>query len=186
MAGLARQPLATFLDRVAQPTPAPGGGCSAAVACGLGAALVEMAAGIEGGRHSPGRLEELRVEALELAERELDSYAPVLEARRLPAADPERAERVAAALERASDAPLAIAELAAEVAELGAELAAGAGPSVRGDALAGVLVAEASAAAAAALVKTNLGGAREPPALMRARAASARAGAARERAVASV
>ena len=52
--------------------------------------------------------------------RDLTSYAPVLEAERLPADDPERAGRLEAALGDASRAPLAIAEAAAETAELAA------------------------------------------------------------------
>ena len=186
---LAEQPLGSFLDEVAAPTPAPGGGSAAAGACALGAALVEMVARIELGRADaavrpradlPDRLEALRGQALELAERELSSYGPVLEALRLPRDDPERAGRLEAALTQASAAPLAVAEAAAEVAESGAELAAVAGPAVGGDAVAGVLIAEAAAAASAALVEINLEARPEAEELTRARDARARAASARE------
>ena len=185
----AEQPLGSFLDEVAAPTPAPGGGSAAAGACALGAALVEMVARIELGRADaavrpradlPDRLAALRGQALELAERELSSYGPVLEALRLPRDDPERAGRLDAALTQASAAPLAIAEAAAEVAESGAELAAAAGPAVGGDAVAGVLIAEAAAAASAALVEINLEARPEAEELTRARDARARAASARE------
>lgn len=181
MTGLTRQPLVSLLEHVAAPTPAPGGGSSAACGCALGAALVEMAARIAGDREAEAeRLAALREKALELAEEELGSYEPVLEAQRLPRDDPDRPGRVAEALARASQAPLAIAEAAGEVAELGAGVATSARPAVRGDAIAGVLLAEASAAAAAMLVQINLE--RRPGAeemLGRAREASARATAAR-------
>ncbi len=186
---LAEQPLGSFLDEVAAPTPAPGGGSAAAGACALGAALVEMVARIELGRADaavrprvdlPDRLAALRGQALELAERELSSYGPVLEAMRLPRDDPERARRLEAALTQASAAPLAVAEVAAEVAESGAELAAVAGPAVGGDAVAGVLIAEAAAAASAALVEINLEARPEAEELTRARDARARAASARE------
>ena len=107
----AEQPLGSFLDEVAAPTPAPGGGSAAATACALGAALVEMVARIGLGRADaavrprrdlPDRLAALRGQALKLAERELWSYGPVLEALRLPRDDPERAGRLDAALTRAS------------------------------------------------------------------------------------
>ena len=65
----------------------------------------------------------MRERALALAEDELSSYAPVLEAQRLPRDDPDRAARIDAALTDASRAPLAIAEAAAEIAALGAEVA---------------------------------------------------------------
>lgn len=131
MHGFADRPLASLLEEFAASTPAPGGGSAAACACALGAALVEMAAALEGSGEGE-RMRILREHALELAERELSSYAPVLEARRLPRDDPERPGRIEAALADASAAPLAIAEAASEVAELGAGLAAQAGPAIRG------------------------------------------------------
>lgn len=189
MDGFAEQPLGSFLDEVAAPTPAPGGGSAAATACALGAALVEMVARIELSRADaavrprrdlPERLAALRGQALKLAERELSSYGPVLEALRLPRDDPDRAGRLDAALTRASLAPLAIAEAAADVAEIGAELAAAAGPAVGGDAVAGVLIAEVAAAAAATLVEINLEARPEAEELARAMDARARAASARD------
>ena len=185
MEPLARQPFETLLGGVAEAAPAPGGGSACACACALGAALVEMAAAIELGRPGsvldaglPVRLGALRKRALALAEEELSSYAPVLEARRLPEDDPSRASRLAAALEEASASPLAIAESAAEVAELGAEVTLVAAPAVRGDAAAGVTIAEAATAAAARLVEINVGSAE---AAERALGAARRAAVARAR-----
>ena len=178
MHGFADRPLASLVEELAASTPAPGGGSAAACACALGAALVEMAAALEGSGEGE-RMRILREHALELAERELSSYAPVLEARRLPRDDPERPGRIEVALAEASAAPLAIAEAASEVAELGAGLAAKTGPAIRGDALAGVLLGEAAAAAAASLVEINLDGHPDAEELARARTASARAAAAR-------
>ena len=154
MAALAEQRLADLLDAVAAPTPAPGGGSSAAIACALAAALVEMAAGIADGADA-ARARALRVRALELAEQELSSYAPVLEARRLPADDPARQARIVAALEEASAVPREIAAVAAEVGELARRVGAEVSASVRADAETGRLLAEAARAAAALLVETN-------------------------------
>jgi formiminotetrahydrofolate cyclodeaminase len=175
MPGLRKQPLASFLDDVAGATPAPGGGSSAGVVLALGAALVEMSARLAGDGGAAAEASGLRAEAVELAERELSSYAPVLEAARLPRADPARAARLAAALLEASETPLTIAERGAAAAELGAVVARASTPSVRGDAVTGTLLAEAAAAAAATLVEINL--ARQPgaPALEQAREARARA-----------
>jgi formiminotetrahydrofolate cyclodeaminase len=178
--GIASSPLAALLDEVAAPVPAPGGGSGAACACALAAALVEMAAAISGAS-PPGRLSELREEALALAEAELSSYEPVLAARRLSRADAGREARLVAALEDASGPPCRVAEAAAEVAELGAGVAASAEASVAGDAVAGVLIAEAAAAAAARLVEINLSRRPEAPTARRARTAAERARGARER-----
>jgi formiminotetrahydrofolate cyclodeaminase len=190
MPGLADQPLGRLLGFVAASDPAPGGGSSAAVAAALGASLLEMAAGLEIARGDSeledavaDRARELRAQALELADRDLSSYAPVIEAQRLPASNPERAERLAAALTEASLTPLAIAENAAETADLAARVTATSNPAVRGDALAGVLIAEAATAAAASLVEINLARA-DGPDLARAREARRRAQTAREDALA--
>ena len=179
VSGLREQPLASFLDEVAGPTPAPGGGTSAACAAAVAAALVEMAAGLAGDSEAAGRSSRLRAQALELAERELASYAPVLDALSLPRDDPRRSARLEEALLGASRTPLAIAEAAAEVAELGVAVARASSPSVRGDAVTGALLAEAAAAAATTLVEINLE--RQPTAreLEQARDARARAGRAR-------
>ncbi|MGH2803155.1 MAG: cyclodeaminase/cyclohydrolase family protein, partial [Thermoleophilaceae bacterium] len=119
MPGLTGQSLQSFLDAVAEAAPAPGGGSSAAVAAALGAALVEMAAGLARDSEAAARASSLRGRCLELAERELSSYRPVLEALRLPREDPARGDRLAAALLEASRAPAEIAQAGAELAELG-------------------------------------------------------------------
>jgi methenyltetrahydrofolate cyclohydrolase len=187
MADLAAQELSDLLDDLGSASPAPGGGSAAALACALGAGLVEMAARIELRRDDPAaaipdaleQVVELRARALALAEEELSGYAPVLEARRLAAADPGRAVRLAEALEEASRGPLGIAETAAEVARLGEHVAHVADDAVRGDAITGVLIAEAAAAAAAGLVEVNLSDRPEAAVAKQARAAAARAASAR-------
>ena len=163
MAGrLGSSSVAELLAEVAAPTPAPGGGSSAAVAVALAAALVEMS--------GDERAKALRERALELAEADLGSYAPVLEAQGLPADDPARAKRLRAALSEASAVPLALAEVGCEVAELAARAARGGRRSLEGDATAGALLAEAATCAAARLVELNLA----------AQPGDARVGAARE------
>jgi formiminotetrahydrofolate cyclodeaminase len=110
----------------------------------------------------------------------------VLDVMRMPADHPERAQRLEAALTEASRTPLAIAELAAEAAELGAQATAAAKPAIRGDALAGVLIAEAATVAAGSLVEINLAGRDDDADLARVRDARRRAQAAREDALATL
>jgi len=169
----AERPLSELLDRLAAATPAPGGGCAAAWCCALGAGLVEMAAGLTVAnrcyaevhprmREIQTRAVALRAEALAAGDRDAEVYAAVLEARRAGGAgaargggDP-RPERLAAALAAAAEPPLAVAAAGAEAGELGAEVAQRGNVELRGDAMAGVLLAEAATRAAARLVELNL------------------------------
>jgi methenyltetrahydrofolate cyclohydrolase len=191
MVPLTELPLSDVLEQVASATPAPGGGSSAACTCALAAALVEMAARLglaRGAGPSPGAPERARIlreRALRLAERELSAYLPVLEASRLPADHPDRRKRLQAALSDAAATPLAIAEAAAETAALGMDVVRGSNPRVRGDAITGVVLAEAAAAAAVALVEINLEGLGEDDRLEAARDARRRAAEARTGAVAT-
>jgi formiminotetrahydrofolate cyclodeaminase len=165
---LADRTLAELLAEIAAATPAPGGGSTAAVACALAAALVEMSAGPPHERAAA-----LRARALQLGEADLESYAPVLEAQR-------RGEPVGPALSAAAQTPLDVAEVACEVAELAAELARRGRPSLEGDAATAALLAEAATRAAVRLVELNLAAAPDDIRLRAAREYAARAWSARE------
>jgi formiminotetrahydrofolate cyclodeaminase len=173
VAELGNQSVERFLAAVASDAPAPGGGSSSAVAAALAAALVEMAGRLAKRADVVEAAGKLRQAALKLAEEELTSYAPVLAAR-----TPE--ERTVA-LAAASEAPARVAEVAAQVAGLGMDVADSSSTPVRGDALAGVVLAEAAASAAARLVEINLG---SGEVLERAREAERRASKARSSAAA--
>jgi formiminotetrahydrofolate cyclodeaminase len=77
---------------------------------------------------------------------------------------------------RTIELPLRMAGLAADAAELAADAAASTERAVRGDARAGVLLAEAAARAAALLVRMNGGGDAAADATGRAARAAARLG----------
>jgi len=155
--------LARFLELTASDEPAPSGGAVAALTVAMAAALCAMVARRSGARladapASARRADDLRGRAARLAPADAEAYAPVLEALRSPATPgPEdRGERIQAALSGAADVPLAIVEIAAEVAGLAASLATGGNPGLRGDALVAALLAEAGARAAGSLVEINL------------------------------
>lgn len=124
----------------------------------LAAALVEMAAAF-----SDRELPALREQALALAERELNAYAPVLEAAGLPKDDPTRTERRDGALSAAADSPLEIARLAAEVENLARDLAERGNRTLEGDPNAAAELAAAARRAAARLVEINLSGRHDDP-----------------------
>jgi formiminotetrahydrofolate cyclodeaminase len=165
---LADLPLSQVLDRLAEKTPAPGAGSTSALVCALAAALLEMAAAFDSspmGSACGVRAGALRDRALELVERERESYAPVLEALRLPASDPERATRLATALAGASAAPLAIASVGAQLAGIAAETVDGVSAHLVGEAVVASELAEGACRAAARLVEINLAGAPGDPRL---------------------
>ena len=174
--------LTGFLDDVGAKTSAPGGGAVAAVAVSLAAALVEMAAEFsgkqwEGAADAAARARELRTRAMPLAEADAEAYGAVIAATR---GTPDYDE----ALSRAADVPVAIAQAAADVAELAAELAACGNPNLRGDASTSALLAEAAARAAANLVEINLAEKGGDERIARARELASSAGAAAKRALA--
>ncbi len=152
-----------FLDELAAAGPAPGGGSAAALAVALAAALCAMTAELSA-RHlaqAPQIAAESRGllrRAAPLAQADADAYAGVLAALRAPGqpGGRQREEQVSAALARASEVPLEVAELGDRVAALAADVADRGNPAVRGDALAAAQLAAAAARTAAALVQINL------------------------------
>ncbi|HET8977356.1 MAG TPA: cyclodeaminase/cyclohydrolase family protein [Solirubrobacteraceae bacterium] len=158
-------PFGEVLARVAARTPAPGGGTTAALVCSLAAALVEMAAGFEAGPQAEerrARAAAMGSRALELADADLTSYEPVLQALRRPAGDAERAAALAAALSEAAGTPMGIAELGAEVAALAQGAADAGSRHLLGDCATAALLAEGACRAAAVLVEINLHGTTDP------------------------
>jgi formiminotetrahydrofolate cyclodeaminase len=158
-------PLAEVLGRLAAPTPAPGGGSAAGLACALAAALVEMSAGFESAADAESRrtgAAQARARALELAELDLSSYEPVLRALRRPAGDPERPARLAEALSAAAAVPFGISQVAGEVTAQARAATDAAGRHVRGDCATAAVLAGAACRAAALLVEINLHGTDDP------------------------
>lgn len=157
-------PVHAFAAQVAAETPAPASGSTAAVVVSLAAALVAMSARFSR-RDWPdaggvvAQAEALRKRAAPLAQADADAFEAVLAVRRtmksLPAG--ERDAALGLALSHAADVPLAIAETAADVAELAALVAEKGNPNVAADAAAAALLAEGAARAAATLVAVNLG-----------------------------
>jgi formiminotetrahydrofolate cyclodeaminase len=153
-------PLRAFLDLVASGEPAPGGGSVAAVAVALAAGLSGMAARLSAGQLADAdeladRADAARQRVAPLARMDAQSYARVLYAYRVPDSE-TRSERVSDALSGAADVPLAVAEIGNEVAGIAARLVEESNPSLKGDAIAAVLLAEAGVRAATVLVEINL------------------------------
>lgn len=149
MPGFGDDSLRGFATHLGERSPAPSGGAACAAAAALAAGAVEMAARFGGDERAAARAAQLREVLLALADEDARAYGRVLAA---------EGEARAAALTEAAGVPLEIAEAAAEAARLGARAAREGKPALVGDALAGVLLAEAAAQGAAQLVAINLAG----------------------------
>ena len=158
----ADMPFEELLDTIAAETPAPGGGSVAAFVAEMAASLAAMAARFahdwDGAAGAVAQAETLRQRAAPLADEDAVAYENVLTAMRMPQElEPEvRNTLIGETLSRAADVPLAIAECAASVAELAAEIAVCGNPNLRGDAAAAAILAASAARVAANLVEINL------------------------------
>jgi glutamate formiminotransferase/formiminotetrahydrofolate cyclodeaminase len=203
MSELVDLPVGELLARLASDAPAPAGGALAAIATAGAAAMVEMGASLTLSRERyratwpdmervRERASELRERAVALVAADAVVYEGVLAAMRLPRdTDAEREARAraldAASLEAAGP-PRAILAVAAEVAELAAEVAERGNVNLVGDAMTAAVIGEAAGRAAGVLVEIDAGASRAPDAselLQEARADTVRAAAARTRALAA-
>lgn len=190
--GSSNESVEDFLDSIAAETPAPGGGSVAAVVVEMAASLAAMTARFarqhwDGAAGAVAQAEALRARAAPLAQEDAEAYEAVLTAMRMPR-DLEAEVRntlIGDTLSRAADAPLRIAETAADVAELGATLAEEGNPNLRGDAAAAAILSEAAARAAANLVEINLATTETDERIGRARELAHAARVAAERALAA-
>jgi formiminotetrahydrofolate cyclodeaminase len=127
----------------------------------------------------------LRTRLVRLAEDDVRAFAAAMEALSATGeAGQGRDHLLAVALERAADVPLAIASAAADVAELAAIASIEGEPTLRPDATAAALLAEAASRTGARLVEINLATLPEDARRVAASAAAAAAAAARERSLA--
>jgi methenyltetrahydrofolate cyclohydrolase len=155
--------LRDLLDQVAAPEPAPGGGSVLALVTAMAAGVLAMAARASGdewpdARGIAAQAEALRARAAPLAQVDAETYERALAARDASAElAPERRDwEIGRRFAEAAEPPLEIARVAADVAELAAEVAARADQRLRPDALAAAALASAAARAAAELVGVNL------------------------------
>ena len=150
-----------LLEALAAPAPAPAGGSAAALSAAMGAALVDLVARASSEwAEAPGIAAQARVlheRLLELADADADAFATALAELRLArSAGADRDVRIGQALGLAADAPLAIAEAAADVHALARLAIADGRADVRPDAQVALELARAAARGAAHLVEINL------------------------------
>lgn len=167
-----------MLDRLAADGLAPGGGSAAALTVGFAARLVSMVARCSPAwPDAPGvaaQANTIGERAVELAGTDGRVWEAALVALRDAEADasydPKRNFALEQKLEAAAAAPLEIAALGADTAELAALAGEYGDGTYRADAAAAAALASGGATAAAHLVRVNLGVRADDPRLARARA----------------
>jgi methenyltetrahydrofolate cyclohydrolase len=181
-------PVRRLLDRVTSELPTPGGGSIAAVVTALAAGLVETVARGSADLDARGlaaQAKTLRERVEPLAQRDAEAYEQALVALRLPESlEAEvRSDTIGRSLAYAAEVPLAIALIAADVAEAAAVAAECGDASTCADASVAAVLAEGAARGAAHLVEINLTTSAEDERVLRAQRAAETAADAAKRAL---
>ncbi|WKZ47740.1 MAG: glutamate formimidoyltransferase [Anaerolineales bacterium] len=163
--------LASFLDELASPLPAPGGGSAAAYAGAMGAALVAMVSGLTIGRKKYAEVEaemqavrvmaeKLRAEMTQAVDDDAASFEAVIGAFKLPKETEEQQKARTAAIQRATlnaaHIPLHSAQRSVRIMELAVKCAEHGNLNAISDALSGFAMSRASLTAAAYNVRINV------------------------------
>ena len=166
--------IATFLDQLAARVPAPGGGATAALHAAQAAALVAMVARYSDGPRYDAELmgrivaeaDELRQDALALAEADAAAFGAVATAYRLPreteAEKSARSASISAALSGAARPPADVVRTALLVIRLAEDLRPTGNRTMITDVAAAAEAARAAAATARLIIEVNLRGITDP------------------------
>ena len=168
---LMTKPVNLFLDELASPSPAPGGGSVAALAGAMGAALTSMVCNLTIGKKKYAgvqedmksilaQAEDLRGKFAGLVDKDTDAFNKVMEAFSLPKdTEPQIALRRAAINEATKEAtliPLEVMKHCIDAMALAQEVAANGNPNSVSDAGVSALLLHAACEGAALNVKINL------------------------------
>ncbi len=157
-----------FVEQLAAPTAAPGGGSASAATGAMAAALGCMVAGMSRGKkaylqyeaplsNAIARLSELRESLKAAIDADAASFNDVMAAFRKAKDHPEAQAEVDAALKQATEIPLKVAEQARETREILESLRPMTNPKMASDITVGIGLAKAAADGALANVEINLG-----------------------------
>jgi glutamate formiminotransferase len=157
-----------FVEQLAAPTAAPGGGCASAASGAMAAALGSMVAGMSRGKkayvqYEPqlsdalARLGELRQQFKASIDADAESFNAVMAAFKKAKDHPEAQAEVEAATKKATLIPLEVAERAKEVRQIVDSLRPITNPRMASDLTVAVAQANAAIEGALANVEINLG-----------------------------
>ncbi len=158
--------IAAFLDQLAARVPAPGGGATAALHAAQAAALLAMVARYSDGARYDAELmsriiaeaDELRADALALAEADAAAFGAVASAYQLPREAAGRPEAIAAALAGAARPPTDVVRTSLLLISLAEELLPAANRAMITDVAAAAEAARAAAVTARLIIEVNLKG----------------------------
>jgi methenyltetrahydrofolate cyclohydrolase len=166
--------IAAFLDQLAARVPAPGGGATAALHAAQAAALLAMVARYSNGARYNAELmnrivteaDELREDALALAEADADAFGAVAEAYRLPRETEQeqsaRSASISSALAGAARPPADVVRTALLLTSLAEELLPAGNRTMITDVAAAAEAARAAAVTARLIIEVNLKGMTDP------------------------
>ncbi len=166
--------IAAFLDQLAARIPAPGGGATAALHAAQAAALLAMVARYSNGARYNAELmnrivteaDELREDALALAEADADAFGAVAEAYRLPRETEQeqsaRSASISSALAGAARPPADVVRTALLLTSLAEELLPAGSRTMITDVAAAAEAARAAAVTARLIIEVNLKGMTDP------------------------
>jgi formiminotetrahydrofolate cyclodeaminase len=166
--------IAAFLDQLAARVPAPGGGATAALHAAQAAALLAMVARYSNGARYNAELmnrivteaDELREDALALAEADADAFGAVAEAYRLPRETEQeqsaRSASISSALAGAARPPADVVRTALLLTSLAEELLPAGNRTMITDVAAAAEAARAAAITARLIIEVNLKGMTDP------------------------
>jgi glutamate formiminotransferase / formiminotetrahydrofolate cyclodeaminase len=156
-----------FIEQLAAPTATPGGGSAAAASAAMGAGLAVMVATMSRGKkaylqfepqlsEAIARLNPLREELKAAIDADAASYNAVMKAYKAAKESPDGKGLINAALREAASVPLGVAERAAEVAGIAANLRPLTNPMMSSDLTTAIALAGAAIKGALANVDINL------------------------------
>ena len=156
--------VAAFLDQLAARVPAPGGGAAAALHAAQAAALLAMVARYSDDERYDGELmnrvvaeaDELREDALALAEADAAAFAAVAEAYKLPLETEGRSASIAAAVAGAARPPADVVRTALLLIRLAEELLPTGNRGMIADVAAAAVAVRAAAITARLMIEVNL------------------------------
>jgi len=166
--------IAAFLDQLAARFPAPGGGATAALHAAQAAALLAMVARYSDGNRYDAELtgrivseaDELREDALALAEADASAFSAVAAAYRLPRETEQeqsaRSASISAALSDAARPPADVVRTALLVIRLAEDLLPAGNRTMITDVAAAAEAARAAAVTARLVIEVNLRGITDP------------------------
>ena len=163
---LSENSVKNFTERLASPSPTPGGGGASALVGAIGIALGDMVGELTVGKKKyaevedrlralMGKAQTLREKLIRCIEKDAAAFAPLSKAYGIPKGDPQRDAVMEQCLRDAAAPPLEIFDLCCEAIELLREFAEKGSPLVLSDAATGVVFCWSAMYGAAVNVKVN-------------------------------